>query len=349
MFTIDSNSSIQKNTDFSHVKSRSIDNISDRKSIGSITSLNTSASSIQPVKNDKDNRMSSSVGNITNSLNAQPVRQSVQLNKNEPPSLSKWIKKEGPVKLHEALANLNLDAKSIERVNLSAFSFDQLANEKKNVKNELKNYDAEFAIVFKRNPEREEKEPMRPLYIYYKRIKQYMAKNAAKARNNKAMSTSSGQVNASANVGDKNGKMSKSSKNYGYEKENKQYGQPDRRMDNSFEGQISKDGFKERNSYNLDEERKEYGEKNSRQSVGKGQGNTGFMNQEQIRRQLEEYKGFRLQLREKLHSYQTEFTKNNSRKIKYHKDIAPVENEYKHYKEIKQEISRLEGLLGSYA
>ena len=43
-----------------------------------------------------------------------------------------------------------------------------------------------------------------------------------------------------------------------------------------------------------------------------------------------------------MHSYQQEFNKNNNRKIKYHRDIGPVEHEYKRYKEVKMEISQLE-------
>lgn len=330
--------------DFAHAKSRSIDNASDRKSIGSIASLNTSCGSIQPIKNEKDTnvKMSASVGNVNSSLAIQSMKQVAQP-RTDPNTLAKWIKKEGPVKLYEALDNLNLDIKSIDRVNLSALTFEQLSNEKKNVKNELKKYDAEFANVFKRNPEREEKEPMRPLYIYYKRIKQYLTKNAGKVRTNKGTSGSISQGNPAT---DKDGKTIKGTKNYLYEKENKSYGQADRKLDSSFEAQMSKEGFKDRNAYNLDDDRRDVYERNYKQPAGgKGQGNAGMMSQDQIRRQLEEYRAFRLQLREKLHSYQTEFTKNNSRKIKYHKDIAPVENEYKHYKEIKQEILRLESLL----
>ena len=46
-----------------------------------------------------------------------------------------------------------------------------LQNEKKRVKNELKVYDQEFINKFKRAPTRSEKEPMRNLYMYYKRLK----------------------------------------------------------------------------------------------------------------------------------------------------------------------------------
>jgi len=67
--------------------------------------------------------------------------------------------------------------------------------------------------------------------------------------------------------------------------------------------------------------------------------------QDQLKHSLEGLKVKRSQLREKLHNYQIEFTKNHNRKIRYHKDIEPVEEEYKRYKEIKNEIARIESLL----
>jgi len=275
--------------------------------------------------------------------------------------MDKWIKKDGPLKLQEALANLKLDIKNINKVNLSALTYDQLLNEKKNVKNELKNYDAQFTSIFKRNPEREEKEPMRPLYIYYKKIKQYLVKNAEKAKANKAASTTQGNISQSGGMGslsnaisDKNARTIKGGKALANEKENKMGGQsgvPERKLETSFEIQMSRDNFKDRNLFNLADDKLDYNDKNTRQVGSRGQGNIhmGGISQEQIRRQLEEYRAYRVQLREKLHAYQTEFTKSNNRKIKYHKDIAPVENEYKRYKDIKHEINRLENILNSCA
>ena len=54
----------------------------------------------------------------------------------------------------------------------------------------------------------------------------------------------------------------------------------------------------------------------------------------------------RSELREKLHLFQKEFNGNHNRKIRYHKDITPVEKEYKRYKEIKVEINNLEAIIG---
>merc|ERR1711988_1732826 len=47
----------------------------------------------------------------------------------------------------------------------------EVVNEKKRVKHELKRYDAAFRQQFCRLPNRLEKEPMRPLYTYYRHLK----------------------------------------------------------------------------------------------------------------------------------------------------------------------------------
>ena len=71
---------------------------------------------------------------------------------------------------------MGLDSSKIQGKHLVSYSLDQLQNEKKRVKNELKVYDQEFISRFKRAPNRSEKEPMRNLYMYYKRLKQYIDK-----------------------------------------------------------------------------------------------------------------------------------------------------------------------------
>ena len=46
------------------------------------------------------------------------------------------------------------------------------------MKNELKYYDQAFIHRFQRPPNRTEKEPMRQIYMYYKRLKQFINKAA---------------------------------------------------------------------------------------------------------------------------------------------------------------------------
>ena len=50
-------------------------------------------------------------------------------------------------------------------------SYAELNKEKKAVKNELKYYDEYFTQCFQEQPSRHQKEPMRPLYVYYKGLK----------------------------------------------------------------------------------------------------------------------------------------------------------------------------------
>ena len=313
--------------------------------------MNTSLNSIQPAKSEQEVKPSYSTVTTSTSNSNQHIRQSAA-QKNEPPSLDKWIKTNGPQKLNEALANLGLDIRSINRVNLSALSHEQLQNEKKNVKNELKTYDAYFTTVFKRVPEREEKEPMRPLYIYYKKIKQYITKSQERGKGHKATSSSvqgnnmhSDFVSNLSTGSDKAVRSSKTTKGTGIEKENRLHVQ-DRKLETSFEAQMSRDNYKDRDSH---DEGEKFGlhEKYHNKIRGHGGSQLTGNSREQIKKQLEEYRAYRLQLREKLHSYQSDFTRNNNRRIKYHKDIAPVESEYKRYKDIKHEISRLEDLLNS--
>lgn len=47
-------------------------------------------------------------------------------------------------------------------------------------------------------------------------------------------------------------------------------------------------------------------------------------------------------IRDKLQSYQDNFQLQNGRKIKYHKDILPIEREYRQYKMIKESLGRVE-------
>ena len=48
---------------------------------------------------------------------------------------------------------------------------EDLNKAKRMVKNELKKYDQHFVSLFYRQPEKRDKEPLRPLYLYYKKLK----------------------------------------------------------------------------------------------------------------------------------------------------------------------------------
>jgi hypothetical protein len=54
---------------------------------------------------------------------------------------------------------------------ITKLGHDELNKIKRNVKNELKRYDQTFVGLFFRQPAKYDKEPLRPLYMYYKRLK----------------------------------------------------------------------------------------------------------------------------------------------------------------------------------
>lgn len=244
----------------------------------------------------------------------------------------------------------------------------EIAHEKKRVKGELKNYDTAFSAIFKRLPNREEKEPMRPLYIYYKKLKQFMGKEptTSTSQNNNIRQTSisssttsnshtlNSQIHQRSNIGHNNHIYEEEKAPIVSHSQNwnridfRQDSKGETRLDSSFEINLSRDRDnhepKINNYFNNNNSKSLTNNYNGGNKSSLGQGPS--VNYEQSKKMLEELKQTRARLRDKLHSYQVDFTRNNNRRIKYHKDIVPVETEYKRYKEIKQEISRLENLLG---
>ena len=55
----------------------------------------------------------------------------------------------------------------------------------------------------------------------------------------------------------------------------------------------------------------------------------------------------RKHLRKVLDSFQKDFQKTYNRKLRFTKDITPVANEFKRYKELKKEIAKLENILNN--
>ena len=53
----------------------------------------------------------------------------------------------------------------------------------------------------------------------------------------------------------------------------------------------------------------------------------------------------RRELREQIETYQQEFEKSNNRRIRYVRDIAPIDGQYRRYKELKAELQRYEEML----
>ena len=110
--------------------------------------------------------------------------------------LKNWLKYESGKKYEESLAKLNLDNSKIQGKHLVGYSLEDLEKEKKRVKNELKIYDQDFVNRYKRAPNRTEKEPMRNLYMYYKRLKQYIDKREKMEKDKKTIQPQEGAEEA---------------------------------------------------------------------------------------------------------------------------------------------------------
>ena len=167
----------------------------------------------------------------------------------------------------------------------------------------MKNYDNAFVSIFARVPARQDKEPMRPLYMYYQNLRKAITKKAfAKAGKPGARANSvEGGVNSS--------KLSV--------------------------GSIGASSDQGRDKIRLEEDKSE--EKPT----------WGADNERELKKQIHDYMKERKNLRKVLDNFQKEFLKTYNRKLKFTKDIAPVANEFKRYKELKREIAKLEGILSS--
>jgi hypothetical protein len=76
-----------------------------------------------------------------------------------------------PELLRESLRTLGITLAETHGRNLEAMTPDKLELEKALVRQELANFTQCFFDAVGRSPEREEKEPMRPLYLYNKKIR----------------------------------------------------------------------------------------------------------------------------------------------------------------------------------
>lgn len=69
------------------------------------------------------------------------------------------------------------------------------------------------------------------------------------------------------------------------------------------------------------------------------------MSQEKIEAEIARIKEERKELRVKIEAYQKEFEANNNRRIRYVRDIQPIDAEYKKYKDLKNDLLKYEEML----
>lgn len=202
---------------------------------------------------------------------------------------SGWNAEEGRMRLLDALARLGLSESHVAHPNLNKMSRHELANEKRRVKQELKRYDAEFRRQCMRLPTHTEKEPMRPLYVYYRRLKT-MISSVEQSR--------SGRHGGAANAAG---------------------------SDDEGPGPSPGQG---------------------RLADGRGQreGPGGSVKEQiaSIEARIASLQNEKAAVRAKLQAFQEKFLSENQRKIRFHKDILPIEREYRMYKNLKDEITKAE-------
>jgi len=215
----------------------------------------------------------------------------------EGPTLS-WSFEEGRQRLHESLARLDLPEDALAHRELHASSRHDLASEKRRVKQELKRYDTEFKRQFRRLPMHNEKEPMRPLYTYYRRLKAALAHVEA-ARSGGAVPSR----RSSAETGGGN-------------------------SDDDTPGGLT------------------LGPRDGGSPVGGGGGGGSAREQiSMLEARIESLQGEKANVRTRLQAFQERFVVENNRRIRFHRDILPIEREYRMYKQLKEEIMRAEGQL----
>lgn len=113
--------------------------------------------------------------------------------------LDYWVINEGPKLFQQSLQRLKLDLSRLSRKEMERMSYETLNNEKRKLKNELKNYDMIFKGTFKRLPMKNEKEPMRPLYMYYKTIKEILYKYTQGLKKSQENNNVKKEVNQNSN------------------------------------------------------------------------------------------------------------------------------------------------------
>lgn len=223
--------------------------------------------------------------------------------------------------------------------------------EKKKVKNELKVYDQSFLNKFKRLPSRVEKEPMRNLYMYYKRLKQYITKKQAADRRSGADRIS---TNVSSELGSAPGSRAASAVSGAS-------GQSGVSLASGLTANSTDSGRAGKNAQIIP------GQLTSQEELKGAEGGNRLTaeNLAQLRpadkaefaetqrklnihtipegtKRLGEIKAERKELRTKLDQFQKNFEAVHNRKIRYTKDIVAVQGEFKRYKDLKNDVAKIE-------
>ena len=235
-------------------------------------------------------------------------------------NLERWISIEGPKRLEESMRKLKIDKEGVRRKDFSHYNEDEINQEKKNVKNELKYYDSAFVKIFARPPSRADKEPMRPLYMYYQNLRKAISKKAFASR---GVNKITKQVSREGSMGSHTGSIGSNFSNISL----------------GGNSEDNKGGFTSKLPFTEEEAKKNPPEELMKK--------IGVENERDLKKYIHEYMKERKHLRKVLDTFQKDFLKTYNRKLRFTKDISPVASEFKRYKELKKEIVKLENVLNS--
>ena len=211
----------------------------------------------------------------------------------------------------------------MKRKDFTTYNEDEINQEKKNVKNELKYYDSAFIKIFAKPPGRADKEPMRPLYMYYQNLRKAISKKAyAKGGGSKRQSNEGSRASSVNSMGGSDFGSNTSKGSF-----------------NNLIGVSDDDNTAYKSKIPFSEEE---AKKAPAADLMK---KLGLADEKDLKKQIHDYMKERKHLRKVLDTFQKDFQKTYNRKLRFTKDISPVASEFKRYKELKKEIAKLEIVL----
>ena len=357
-------------------------NIKNNKNeIINIKNQNQNLNEPQPKKNLIEKLINNNIQK-NNSLKQNNINNNLENNqKTENLSPKKWCLTIGKKKYEESLKRLQISEKMIASKTLIAqMNLEQLVNEKARVKQELKKYDEDFYHVFKTKPAKENKEVMKPLYYYYQKIKLEISKKSNNENNSETIirndhtqtnNTSNTQSIFPSTITYNESTLMQES-TFGNTTTNTNQIQIENNRTNKFGLNTNANTYHINNNKNISVNTVNTNTNNNNYNVFHRKANSGgginntqklkkedfiinkaskkrSLSKEEINALEQEYfniKNEQNNLTQMLRNYQNEFQKTNNRKVKWAKDIKPVEKEYNKYKMNKERIKQIKELFG---
>ena len=288
-----------------------------------------------------------------------------------------WCMTIGKKKYEESLNRLQINETIIaSRTLINEMNLDQLIHEKARVKQELKKYDEDFIQVFKVKPTKENKEIMKPLYYYYQKLKIAIKKKSPNQQDGKDEGNEKSNINIHPSTLSvttythdttldnskiqQQSTMSHNPSNNTYQQRINSTGNMNSiKSSNNSNNSVNTNTVNNNNTktYNIFHKKANSGggivnqsnkNKNEEVNLNQSKGKRS-LSKEEINALEKEYftiKAEQNSLTQMLRDFQNEFQKTNNRKVKWTKDIKPVEKEYNRYKVNKERIKQIKELFG---